>query len=204
VLSPERLTYGDVLLSQFQPMRSPNTWPDNAANLAAALRGDGSALETAARAFLTPAGWSGAMTSAAISCADASARLKLGSWQRVIRRLNRVDRLQGRVMGWWLWAPCASWPVRGQDSYRGSWGASTPNPILLIGTRHDPNTPYGNAVRAAHLLGNAVLLTHDGYGHLSFQDPSACVEAARTRYLVDLVVPPPGTVCAADQVPFQQ
>ena len=200
--APERLTYGDVLLSQFQPMRSPNTWPDNAANLAAALRGDGSALETAARAFLTPAGWNGAMTSAAISCADASARLKLGSWQQVIRRLNRVDRLQGRVMGWWLWAPCASWPVRGQDSYRGPWGASTPNPILLIGTRHDPNTPYGNAVRAAHLLGNAVLLTHDGYGHLSFQDPSACVEHATIAYLIHLITPPRGSVCPSDRQPF--
>ena len=200
--APERLTYGDVLLSQFQPMRSPNTWPNNAANLAAALRGDGSALETAARAFLTPAGWNGAMTSAAISCADASARLKLGSWQQVIRRLNRVDRLQGRVMGWWLWAPCASWPVRGQDSYRGPWGASTPNPILLIGTRHDPNTPYGNAVRAADLLGNAVLLTHDGYGHLSFQDPSACVEHATIAYLIHLITPPRGSVCPSDHQPF--
>jgi hypothetical protein len=47
-----------------------------------------------------------------------------------------------------------------------------------------------------------VLLTHDGYGHLSFQDPSGCIEAARERYLVDLVVPDRGTVCAADQVPF--
>jgi hypothetical protein len=30
-----------------------------------------------------------------------------------------------------------------------------------------------------------------------------CVEEARVRYLVDLQVPPRGTVCAADQVPFQ-
>lgn len=57
-------------------------------------------------------------------------------------------------------------------------------------------------MRSEKLLGNAVLLTHDGYGHLSSQDPSACVEAARVRYLVDLEVPAPGTACAADQLPF--
>jgi hypothetical protein len=52
------------------------------------------------------------------------------------------------------------------------------------------------------LLGDAVLLTHDGYAHLSFNDPSACIEKARTAYLVDLQLPAPGTVCAADQQPF--
>ena len=200
--SSERLTYSKLLLSQFQPLRAPTAWPKNAADLAAALRGDGSALETGARGFLTPAGWNGATISSAISCADAPARSRLASWPRVIRRLDRIDRLQGRVTGWWLWAPCAAWPVRGQDSYRGPWEASTPNPILLIGTRHDPNTPYVNAVRAVHLLRNAVLLTHDGYGHLSFQDPSACVEQATTAYLVHLITPPRGTVCPSDHQPF--
>jgi len=106
------------------------------------------------------------------------------------------------VLGWWLWAPCASWPVRGEDEYRGPWTATTPNPILLIGTRYDPNTPYANAVKVDNLLGNSVLLTHEGYGHLSYQDPSACVEQARAPYLVDLITPPPGTICQADQQPF--
>ncbi|MGE0297414.1 alpha/beta hydrolase [Pseudonocardia sp.] len=102
-----------------------------------------------------------------------------------------------------LWAPCASnWPGRSEDRFTGSWNAGTAAPILLIGTRYDPNTGYRNAVRTEQLLGNAVLLTHDGYGHVSFQDPSACVEAAKTRYLVDLQAPAPGTVCPADRPPF--
>lgn len=65
------------------------------------------------------------------------------------------------------------------------------------------NAPYASAVRSQRLLGNAVLLTHDGYGHVSYQDPSACVERARVAYLVDLVTPTPGTVCKADQRPFE-
>ena len=199
---PGELSYGDLLLSQFSPMRSPALWPQDAKDLDAALGGDGSALETEARTWLTPAGWSAATTSAAISCADAPALRGSRAWPRVIRRFDRVSRLQGRVTGWWLWAPCASWPVRGQDSYRGPWSASTPNPILLIGTRYDPNTAYVNALRSERLLGNAVLLTHDGYGHVSFQDPSACVEKARVKYLVELITPPKGTVCKADKQPF--
>jgi hypothetical protein len=183
-------------------MRSPALWPGDAADLDAALAGDGSALAAAARLLQTPTAWSATVTSAAISCADAPARRRARAWPRVIRRFDGVSRLQGRVQGWWLWAPCASWPVRGEDNYRGPWNASTPNPILLIGTRYDPNTAYANARRSERLLGNAVLLTHDGYGHLSFQDESECVERARVEYLVDLITPPKGTVCPADGRPF--
>jgi pimeloyl-ACP methyl ester carboxylesterase len=199
---PGKLSYGDLLLSQFSPIRDPKLWPRDAKRLDAALRGDGSALETEAREWKKPAGWSAATTSAAIQCADAPARTGSRSWPQVITRLNRISRLQGRVQGWWLWAPCASWPVRGEDSYRGPWSASTPNPVLLIGTRYDPNTAYANARRAERRLGNAVLLTHDGYGHLSIQDPSTCVDRARAAYLVSLITPPKGTVCKADKQPF--
>ena len=36
-------------------------------------------------------------------------------------------------------------------------GRKTTTPILLIGTRYDPNTSYRNAVRSQLLLGDAVL-----------------------------------------------
>jgi pimeloyl-ACP methyl ester carboxylesterase len=198
----DTLSYGDLLLSQFEAPRDPKLWPLDAADLDAALRGDASVLETAAGKFLTPAGWAGATTSAAIQCADAPAHRGSRAWPQVIKRLKRISRFQGLLQGWWEWAPCASWPVRAQDSYRGPWNASTPNPILLIGTRYDPNTAYANAVRAERRLGNAVLLTHEGYGHLSFKDPSACLELAMVHYLVDLITPPTGTVCQSDHQPF--
>ena len=81
--------------------------------------------------------------------------------------------------------PCA-------DRYAGPWSASTPSPILLVGTTFDPDTPLAGARRAERLLGNAVLLTHDGYGRFSAADPSTCVTAAIARYLVDLVAPHAG------------
>jgi len=201
-LSRPQLSYSDLLFSQFPPVRAPTTWPQDAADLDAALRGDGSALEDVASGFTSPDGWGAASTSAAIQCADGPARKRLRAWPEVFKRQKRVSTLQGAVHFAWEWAPCASWPVRGRDTYRGPWNASTPNPILLINQRYDPNTGYANAVRAERLLGNAVLLTQEGYGHLTFQDPSACVDQAMVDYLTELITPPRGTVCQSDHQPF--
>jgi pimeloyl-ACP methyl ester carboxylesterase len=201
-LRSESLGYTEFLLSQFQPMRSPVTWPQDANAISAALRGDGSALESSAKPFLSPIGWAPGVTSAAIQCADAPAHLSLRTWPQEVKRLKQISWLQGLMQAWWLWAPCAAWPVHGQDNYRGPWDAKTRNPILLINQRYDPNTGYANAVRAEHYLGKAVLLTLNGYGHLPFQDPSACVESAEHEYLVNLVLPPKGAECNADRKPF--
>ncbi|MDN5931648.1 MAG: alpha/beta hydrolase [Pseudonocardia sp.] len=200
---PGVLHASDLALSTFAPMRDPALWPGYARQLDAAVDGDVSALATAAQQLRTPAAWDEATKSSAISCLDGPATKPIGDWPTVIGDLTATSRIAGPVQGWWLWAPCAAnWPAAGADRYTGPWDATTTTPILLIGTRYDPNTGYQNAVRSEKLLGNAVLLTHQGYGHLSLQDPSRCVEQARTRYLVDLVTPAPGTVCAADQLPF--
>ena len=138
----------------------------------------------------------------ALICADSPARQSPRAWRKVVDRLTGVSFIYGPVLSWWRWAPCASWPVRSADRYTGPWNASTKNPILVIGTRFDPNTPYANARRAARRLGNAVLLTHQGYSHTSESDPSSCVKRATSRYLIDLVVPSRGTVCPSNHQPF--
>jgi pimeloyl-ACP methyl ester carboxylesterase len=199
---PGELTYTDLMLSLFEPLRSPEEWPQLAEELAAAEGGNGTALEMRARPMRSPRAWSGVTTSAAIQCADGPADRRSREWPEVIGRLVAISYLQGAVQGWWQWAPCASWPLRDGSRYAGPWNAKTRNPILLIGTRHDPNTGYANARHAARLLGNAVLLTHDGYGHLSFKDPSACIERTERQYLVQLVIPRQGTVCPSDHQPF--
>jgi pimeloyl-ACP methyl ester carboxylesterase len=144
---PGELTYADLLLALFAPIRDPAQWPRLAEDLDAAANGDGSALETSARPARSPSAWAGVTTSAAIQCADGPARRGSRAWPKVIGRLTEISYLQGRLHGWWEWAPCASWPVRAADRYAGPWYASTRNPILLIGTRHDPSTAYANARR---------------------------------------------------------
>jgi pimeloyl-ACP methyl ester carboxylesterase len=202
---PGQLTYGDLLVSTFTPLRLPLTWPQFATDLEAAVEGDATALETSARAMLTPEGWSGALTSAAISCGDGPAGLPSSAWPQAIASFTASGRLWGPVLGWWLWAPCASnWPAHPTDRYTGPWNARTATPILVISARYDAGTPYHNAQVTEGRLGNAVLLTLNGYGHPSYQVPSACIDQARTRYLVNLVTPPRGTVCQPDVAPFAQ
>ena len=200
---PDELHYSDLQLSSFPAMRDPHLWPQYAAELNAAVDGDVTALVTAVQESRAPAAFDEATKSSAISCLDGPASKTVDDWPAVIGNLDASSVMSGSVQGWWLWAPCAAnWPAKSADRYTGPWDNKTKEPILLISTRYDPNTAYRNAVRSQLLLGNAALLTHQGYGHLSSTDPSACTEAARTAYLVDLEVPAPGTVCQADQQPF--
>jgi pimeloyl-ACP methyl ester carboxylesterase len=203
VKPPGKLSYGDLLVSTFTPLRLPLTWPEFAKHLEAAVNGDGSALKAEARAMQTPAGMTSSTTSSAISCGDGPPRLPVSAWPRAIARFTHAGRLWGRVLGWWLWAPCAAhWQAHSTDRYTGPWNAKTRTPILLVSARYDPGTPYRNAVAAEHRLGNAVLLTLNGYGHPSYQVPSKCIDNARKRYLVERVLPPRGKVCQPDQTPF--
>jgi pimeloyl-ACP methyl ester carboxylesterase len=203
---PGGLTYGDALSAIIVSMSAgPAAWPALAAQLDAAARGDGSALATAGR-LLTSAFSSQdvapGLPAVGLTCADSPARQGPRAWRKVVGRLTAVSFIYGPVISWWRWAPCASWPVRSAERYTGPWDASTKYPILVIGTRFDPNTPYANARRTARRLRNAVLLTHDGYSHTSPGDPSACVKRATSAYLVDLTTPPRGTVCPSDRLPF--
>jgi pimeloyl-ACP methyl ester carboxylesterase len=109
----------------------------------------------------------------------------------------------------WAYAPpmydqnsapaCVQWPVERVSRYSGSYRATGSAPILVIGTTHDPDTPYQDAVALSQTFDNAELLTFDAQGHTGF-GRSACVAAATAAYLADLTLPKPGTVCS-DEVP---
>lgn len=198
-----QLVYSDLQVSSFSPLRDPHLWPGYAQQLEAAVEGDGSALATAAYQWREPKSWAETTKSTSISCLDGPATKPVSDWPTVIGDLTAGSAMSGAIQGWWLWAPCASnWPGTSEHRFTGPWDAETGVPIVLIGTRYDPNTAYRNAQHAEELLGNAVLVTHDGYGHVSIQDPSVCIDQMRTSYLVDLVAPAKGTVCAADGRPF--
>lgn len=203
VTADGELSHSDLLLSSFAPLRAPDTWSTYAESLEAAVEGDIGALVEGAAAWRRPGSWAEVTKSNAISCSDAAARSPIEDWPAVVDRLSFASEMSGAIQAWWLWAPCAAgWPGVADDAYRGPWGAATDVPLLLLNSRYDPNTGYANAVAAEKLLGDAVLVTLDGYGHVTFTDPSACIDAIRTAYLVDLVVPEPGTVCEPDGDPF--
>ncbi|MGW7365085.1 alpha/beta hydrolase [Streptomyces sp. NPDC054841] len=110
----------------------------------------------------------------------------------------------GDVGRFWAWAAegCATWPAVAADRYRGPWNKPTAHPVLVVGTTYDPSTPYANAQAMAKELANARLLTNDGYGHTALINPSSCVQAHESRYLIDGTLPPAGTTCRQDTPPF--
>ena len=196
------LSYADFLTALFLKLRSPDQWPQVAKDIRAAENDDGSALEIIAQALRSPSGYEQLEAPIAIACADSPAQNPPQAWRQVNNRLTAISFIYGPLSTWWLWAPCASWPVAAANRYTGPWNANTKTRILLISTRYDPNTPFGNGKRLERLLGNARLLTHDGYGHTSSADLSTCVEHAEQRYFVNLIVPARGSVCPSDRQPF--
>jgi hypothetical protein len=75
--------------------------------------------------------------------------------------------------------------------------------VLVVGNLFDPATPYQGAVTVDRLLPRSRLLTLAGWGHTSLF-ASACVDAYVSRYLLTSRVPPKGTICEPDVVPFAQ
>ena len=102
----------------------------------------------------------------------------------------------------WASEPCAGWPAVAADPYAGPWDRRTANPVLVIGNTHDPNTPRRSSLAMAGQLARARLLTMDGYGHTELNNPSTCANDYASRYLVTKALPPKGTSCEQDLVPF--
>ncbi len=115
-------------------------------------------------------------------------------WQAEAERLAEDYPVLGSSFGYasagmdaWTATPrVRSGPVRAEGSA----------PILVIGTTHDPATPYVMAEGLVEQLANAVLLTYDGWGHGAYQQGgSECVLTAVNQYLLQGQLPPDGTVC---------
>jgi hypothetical protein len=68
--------------------------------------------------------------------------------------------------------------------------------ILVVGSTHDPATPYTWVRALTNQLAGAELLTRDGDGHTGYF-LSACVQSWVDRYLATGLRPPQGTVCAS-------
>ena len=63
----------------------------------------------------------------------------------------------------------------------------------MVSTTNDPATPYQAGVDLARQLGGT-LVTFEGTQHTVVFN-GTCVDDIAARYLIDLVVPPPGTRC---------
>jgi pimeloyl-ACP methyl ester carboxylesterase len=89
--------------------------------------------------------------------------------------------------------PCALWPVPApQPRALHATGAA---PILVLGARKDPATPFRWARGLTSELESATLVAVRSSSHTSFDSGNVCVDDLVIRYLVDLEVPARGTRC---------
>jgi pimeloyl-ACP methyl ester carboxylesterase len=210
-------TYAEVVttvsfaLSLVQPHTTPVTggsflgWPQVAQGLQQLwLARNGSASATpgtplAAAAAATQR-YGGAEQDFAVQCNEAPSppASAYAGLQRLVLRRSGVIGLPDL---WSLDEPCATWPVRGQDTYNGPWNAPT-SPILVIGNTTDPFLPLRDAIAMTRQLANARLLVVHGYGHTAFLNPSTCASTYMTAYFRTGALPPKGAVCRQNLLPF--
>lgn len=171
-------------------------WPRLAEALGGAARGDASQLLQLADEYAQRSAEGvyddGLEASYAIGCLDGPQPTP-AQLRRLADELARELPHFGAATAWYG-APCASWSAPPKGAPREVRAAGAP-PIVVIGTTGDPASPYEWAESLAGQLADGVLVTHDDEGHLAYLRGDACVDEAVHRYLVDLVVPDPGTRC---------
>jgi pimeloyl-ACP methyl ester carboxylesterase len=193
----QQINYGVALTGVISSLYSTNDWPYLAEALAEAASGEGTLLAALAYQYagFNINGTVENLLSAdvAISCLDRPAP-PVSSYPSLARLFAKTAPDFGAAEAWGT-LECNYWPVP-------ATGRAAPVhlpesiPILVVGSTHDPATPYAWAQALTSQLEGAQLLTRDGDGHTGYFS-STCVQAWVDRYLRTGLRPPKGTVCAS-------
>jgi pimeloyl-ACP methyl ester carboxylesterase len=138
----------------------------------------------------------------AVACVDTTNPTDPEAWPRAADAADRRSAPFGRL---WTWESgrCAAWAARDTDRYLGPFDRRTSAPVLVVGNKLDPATPYEGAVALNRVLSRSRLLTVDYAGHTSLGQ-SRCVTRKVDAYLINGSLPPRGTVCKSDRQPFER
>ncbi|MGA1293185.1 MAG: alpha/beta hydrolase [Candidatus Nanopelagicales bacterium] len=91
---------------------------------------------------------------------------------------------------------CSVWPVKDEKPLT-SYKAKSAAPILIIGTKYDPATPYKWAIGLSNEIENNKLITFEGDGHTAYMRGSECVDKYVEDYLVEGTIPTKNESCPA-------
>ncbi len=175
-------------------MYSPTRWAGLASALAAAEQNDGGPILELTRAYFgaRPGSTISADASTAVNCLDHPVDHGLDAFRTAAARAGATAPQFGPYLAWGG-LQCAEWrvpPSRIPHAIHASGAA----PIVVVGTTHDPATPYAWAESLADQLDQGILLTRRGTGHVAYL-ANGCVRSRLDAYLVDLVVPATDTAC---------
>ncbi|WP_235995812.1 alpha/beta hydrolase [Nonomuraea montanisoli] len=191
------LTHALGQLGVITPLYAKATWPALEQAVAAAVKGDGAMLLALADTYTgrrADGTYATMLTSMqAITCADTSERptpAQAAAINRKIKKIFPVLATNGTV------PPCAHWPVPGDNAAK-RIDATGSAPIMVVGAKGDPATPYRWAVSLTARLRTGSLLTYEGEGHGAYLSGSACVAQHVNTYLLTGKLPPRDTSCPA-------
>ena len=196
VVGNRSLTRGLAVIGVLTPLYDPSAWPYLDQALTQADRGIGLLLLRFSDLYLgrksdgTYDNQNDATT--AVNCVDRPVPADVASYDELGPKFASASALFGPAFQYSNLV-CAYWPVKPKGKV-GPITAEGAPPILLIAGTGDPATPYAWAKAANNMLAGSVLLTRDGNGHVSY-DKSACAKQLIDAYLIDLTLPPAGTVC---------
>ncbi|NJP93771.1 alpha/beta hydrolase [Nonomuraea sp. FMUSA5-5] len=192
------LTFWLGQLAVITPLYAKQSWPMLEQATAAALKGNATILLALADSYTgrRPDGtYNTMMTSLqAINCADYAERPTAAQMERINERVKKIfpvlsfDGVTGGA--------CDHWPVRGDDAAR-RVDATGSAPIMVVGGKGDPATPYRWATSLTAKLRTGVLVTYEGEGHGAYLSGDACVMKTVDAYVIEGKVPAAGTTCAA-------
>jgi len=128
----------------------------------------------------------------AVNCADDEKSVTVEEARRLQSEWRQKYPLFGASLA--LNLICAQWPGK-RDPYPKGKAEGAP-PIVVVGTKGDPATPYEQTPALASMLGTGVVLTWEGEGHTAYPQ-TRCINQAVNSYLIDLKVPTAGTSCPA-------
>ncbi|MSO26452.1 MAG: alpha/beta hydrolase [Candidatus Nanopelagicales bacterium] len=196
----EPLNQAQAVTAFFWSMYTPKFWSTLRSALGQAERGNGEPLQQIADQSADRIGknrYGSNQNSAfyAVSCLDAPqtpGRTGLAAAAKSWSKNAPVPEL-ARAMSWGN-SPCSFWfnNFAGQPEPVTS---TTSAPIVVVGTRFDPATPYPWAVALHEQLPTSSLITFEGDGHTAYGAGSPCIDREIDNYLLSGVAPTNGKVC---------
>ncbi|WP_235001754.1 alpha/beta hydrolase [Arcanobacterium ihumii] len=131
----------------------------------------------------------------AINCADQPASGTETDWDAGAKKIAEVAPVFGPTFGYDEYL-CSAWPFQPKEKHK-AYEAKGSDPIVVVGTKGDPATPYQWAVDFSKALDNSVLVTYEGEGHTAYGRSTTCVSEPIDRYLLNGTTPKEGLSCAA-------
>ena len=135
----------------------------------------------------------------AINCAD-YAQESEADYLKYANKLKREAPAIGAfsaqdTIAFYMCAELPHHPKSNPGPYRAKGSA----PIVVIGTKYDPATPYSWAQALHKSLSNSVLLTWEGDGHTAYTRAGSCIQSPVDKYLLTGEVPKDGLDCPAER-----